>query len=355
MAKGYRYPGTKPFSIEDKDIFYGRTQDVERLYQLLNLKSMLIFYSASGIGKSSLIRAGLIPKLKNKNDENSDSNGNESDEKTRFPVIIRFGAGDYFDKDEKEEQQKTLLNIVIAELTKQANSLKDQVLPFTSDAETYSSLWCLVKLFEKNNINLLLIIDQAEEIFTYPADEVNQLKEELYLLFNRNIPAFLHKKIQLELAAIRKRTVTTSETILPTGSDVVQLKEQTIESINKDIEFIYSAIKSKILFAVREDKLGLFNVFNDYFPDVLKDTYKLLPLSKQNAIEAITGPAEIEDDFASQPFNFSSEALKKLLNNIKEDNETYDPFSIQLNCSYIELNCIIKEGKKNNRGGRYTG
>jgi len=325
MPPRYRYPGTKPFSAEDENVFYGRKQDIDRLYQLLGLKNMLIFYSASGMGKSSLIRAGLIPRLRN-----------EIKEKTFLPITIRFGASDH----EGDKRGQTLLDIAIAELVKEANKLQDKKLPFINDAETFSSLWCLVKLFEKNNIHLLLIVDQAEEIFTYKTDAVNVLKEELYLLFNRNIPAFFHKKIQEQLDLLESEDKNISH------ERTNEQEKDRLDSINSDVEFIYSPLKVKTLFAIREDKLGLFNVFSDYFPDVLKDTYKLLPLSKANATEAITGPAKTPGDFASPCFDFSARALKNLLTNIKEDNDTYDPFSIQLNCSYIEMSCVISQQKK---------
>jgi tetratricopeptide (TPR) repeat protein len=327
----YRYPGTRPFSSEDEAIFFGRQLDIDRLYQLMTLKNMLIFYSASGMGKSSLIKAGLIPRFKR-----------ETNEKSYLPLTIRFCA-----KAESSDQRKhILLNIVRAELLKHINKLQSTSLAFTVHGDLNESLWCLVKLFEQNNVNLLLIFDQSEEIFTYDKEDINELKEEIYLLFNRNIPTFLHKRIQEKLVVLSNETVRTLGEEISNSSKDTPPTTEDLDTVNKNIEFIYSPVKSKILFAVREDKLGLFNVFSDYFPDILKDTYKLLPLSQGNAREAIEGPSAIQGNFISHPFNYSANALSKLLTNIKEDDDTYDPFSIQLNCSYIEVNCVVKEGKK---------
>jgi len=62
-----RYPGARPFEKEEKDIFFGRTNDIQALFDLVRVEKTVLLYSKSGLGKSSIINAGLIPKFDNKN------------------------------------------------------------------------------------------------------------------------------------------------------------------------------------------------------------------------------------------------------------------------------------------------
>ena len=61
------YLGLEKFRLEDKDKFFGREKWINNLsdYLLKENNSVLLLLGASGSGKSSLVGAGLIPKLKN--------------------------------------------------------------------------------------------------------------------------------------------------------------------------------------------------------------------------------------------------------------------------------------------------
>lgn len=63
--EGSPYPGLRRFTEEDVSIFFGRGREVDALIQLLNDgKRFLSVIGASGSGKSSLVRAGLLPRLR---------------------------------------------------------------------------------------------------------------------------------------------------------------------------------------------------------------------------------------------------------------------------------------------------
>ncbi|MGK7893076.1 MAG: ATP-binding protein [Xenococcus sp. (in: cyanobacteria)] len=63
LIKASPYPGLRKFQIKDKDKFFGRDQWIIDLSNHLNKDNVLLLLGPSGNGKSSLIRAGLIPKL----------------------------------------------------------------------------------------------------------------------------------------------------------------------------------------------------------------------------------------------------------------------------------------------------
>jgi WD40 repeat protein/energy-coupling factor transporter ATP-binding protein EcfA2 len=57
------YPGLRAFRRDETDIFFGREQHVDHLLGHLSDSRFLSVVGSSGCGKSSLIRAGLIPSL----------------------------------------------------------------------------------------------------------------------------------------------------------------------------------------------------------------------------------------------------------------------------------------------------
>ena len=60
-----RTPGLRAFTTEEGPIFFGRGREVDALIARLRepAQQFLAVVGASGTGKSSLIRAGLIPRL----------------------------------------------------------------------------------------------------------------------------------------------------------------------------------------------------------------------------------------------------------------------------------------------------
>jgi len=57
------YVGARPFHAEDRRVFFGRDQETRDLVGLLISSRAVLLHSKSGIGKTSLLNAGLIPQL----------------------------------------------------------------------------------------------------------------------------------------------------------------------------------------------------------------------------------------------------------------------------------------------------
>ncbi|MGM9516786.1 nSTAND1 domain-containing NTPase [Roseateles sp. DB2] len=57
------YPGLRPFEPHEGEIFFGRERHTDRLLEILKRERFLAVVGPSGGGKSSLVRAGLLPAL----------------------------------------------------------------------------------------------------------------------------------------------------------------------------------------------------------------------------------------------------------------------------------------------------
>jgi len=58
------YRGLNPYEEEDKDNFFGRTADIRILSDKIRARKLTLLFAASGVGKSSLLQAGVMPELK---------------------------------------------------------------------------------------------------------------------------------------------------------------------------------------------------------------------------------------------------------------------------------------------------
>jgi len=58
------FVGPRPFDAEDQDIFFGRNAELDELLSIIIAHRVILLYAASGAGKTSLLNAKLIPRLK---------------------------------------------------------------------------------------------------------------------------------------------------------------------------------------------------------------------------------------------------------------------------------------------------
>lgn len=59
----YPFKFLDAYSRDDRDIFFGRDEEVEALYQMVFQTDLILVYGASGTGKTSLIQCGLASKF----------------------------------------------------------------------------------------------------------------------------------------------------------------------------------------------------------------------------------------------------------------------------------------------------
>ncbi len=56
--------GLRPFTEENQHYFFGRSREIREIFVRIRDNSLTVLYGQSGIGKTSLLRAGAIPKLR---------------------------------------------------------------------------------------------------------------------------------------------------------------------------------------------------------------------------------------------------------------------------------------------------
>jgi hypothetical protein len=131
------FQGLRSYEEKNKAQFGGRDSEIRELFTLVEVNRLTIVFGKSGIGKTSLINAGLIPELQ---------------KNYFFPVYIRI---DYSSEKEPLDQAKEL----IYEKLKKADATISEI-----GERTLWEYFNTQKLFD-GLLTPVLIFDQFEEIF----------------------------------------------------------------------------------------------------------------------------------------------------------------------------------------------
>ena len=66
------YRGLEPYTEEHESIFFGRTAEQAILTDKVLVDKLSLLFAETGVGKSSLVQAAVIPELKHPEKENLD-------------------------------------------------------------------------------------------------------------------------------------------------------------------------------------------------------------------------------------------------------------------------------------------
>src|SRR5436305_1417986 len=64
LDREHPWPGLVSFSEADHSFFFGREREVAELARVIRQKTVTVFFGKSGLGKSSILRAGVSPLLR---------------------------------------------------------------------------------------------------------------------------------------------------------------------------------------------------------------------------------------------------------------------------------------------------
>jgi len=141
------YKGLLPFEEADAACFFGREALTDELVMRLRDTSFLAVVGPSGSGKSSVVRAGLIPALR--------SGAIPGSERWRIAQMVP-GAHPL------EELEASLLRVAV----NPPASLMEQL-----ERDTHGLLRAVRRVLPDDDSVLVLVIDQLEEVFTLVDDE----------------------------------------------------------------------------------------------------------------------------------------------------------------------------------------
>jgi energy-coupling factor transporter ATP-binding protein EcfA2 len=178
------YKGLISYTEQDADIFCGRDQWIQTIYDDLQQQSFVALTGASGSGKTSLIFGGVIPKIRQ--------------EATWQIAALRPKESPFY------ELSKALIPFLAHDLNPFDQAKETKQLADGFRTKNVSLFDVTKEIIEKcaPNTRLLIIIDQFEELYALcPLSEVRDLFLELILnavsLSNDNAPRIFNVFVSL--------------------------------------------------------------------------------------------------------------------------------------------------------------
>jgi hypothetical protein len=236
--------GLAAFTEATRVFFFGREQEVAELERRVQRKLLTVLFGKSGLGKTSILQAGLVPQLRGAG---------------YFPVYLRIDYGR--DAAEPSEQIKQAIG--------QAASSGHWTRLGVVDPE--ESIWEFLHhrdavLKDSTGLTLipLLIFDQFEELFTLAqSDEFGRARavrfiEELADLVENRPPRALEAKFEADEGGAER--------------------------------FDFSRSDYRVVISLREDYLAPLESLKKTMPSLSQNRLRLAPMTGSQGLEAVRRP-----------------------------------------------------------------
>lgn len=226
------------------DYFYGRDQEIQMLYQSVTQEALTVLYGRSGLGKTSLLNAGLLPRLRVEG---------------RRGLILRLS----FEATQPSlvEQARAMIAACFDKKVEHA-LLQRPLWQLAHDWETYETLqW----------VRPVLILDQFEEVFSRsgPTNDAGRERRDR----RQEVEALV-----LELA------------------DLIEGREPAALSATFRNDRAFAArfqnpSPISVVITLREDFLHQIERWKRVLPSVMRNRLELLELRGSQALDAVIKPA----------------------------------------------------------------
>jgi len=153
------FPGLRPFTPDESDLFFGREKESKEVLEKLIKNRFITVIGASGSGKSSLIYCGVLPKIRNL----------EKDESSKWKIITFRPGNDPLGNLGNSIREE------ISESDRENTEVETILLDMHLDPDGITST--LKKYLIKDNEKVLLVVDQFEELFRYSTTSAGGDKE----------------------------------------------------------------------------------------------------------------------------------------------------------------------------------
>jgi hypothetical protein len=237
--------GLSSYGEETRAYFHGRDDEAAELARRVQRKLLTVLFGQSGLGKTSLLRAGLVPRLRGEG---------------YCPVYVRIDyASESPPPSEQIKQAIFRATAVTGHWTRPGSAIEGESL-----WEFLHHRGDLLRDADGRTLLPLLIFDQFEEIFTLAqADDAGRLRAQRFLedladLVENRPPAALEERLELDDDAAG--------------------------------DYDFARADYRILIALREDYLAHLESVKGIMPSITQNRMRLARMTGAQALSAIVKP-----------------------------------------------------------------
>jgi len=256
------WPGLFSFTEADADFFRGRDGEIDALHRLVDRGRLTVLFGLSGLGKSSLLLAGLFPLLRRQD---------------VLPVYLRLGF---------QDGAQSLRLQTLTEVAQEAARCGVEAPAFKADQTLWEYFQGRDADFwdERNHLlTPVLVVDQFEEAFT---------------LGRRN-----------------KTLTETTENFLTELADLAEGRppaslQALLESAPGDVgRYSFARHNYKVILSLREDFLPELESLKPRMPSLALNRYRIQRMNGKAAFEVVAqAPHLIDESVARQVVRFVAAA-----------------------------------------------
>ncbi len=290
------WPGPEAFRREDSRFFFGRDRACDALTRLVLQNRLVLLYGRSGLGKTSLLRAGVFPRL---------------EEALTLPIHIRlqFGTpGEGASATPLLQQIKSAIEDAFARAGADAPGLDPAATLwewfYRSDAHFYNE--------RSRRVRPVLVFDQFEEAFT-------------------------HGRATSEVAAATDRFLDQLIDLIR-GSVPASVAERLEQDAARALDYVSDRDACGVLLAIRQEFLAELLRLRPRLPSLLDHRFELSGMTLEDAESVVTGAGAhlIEPGVEKVIVRFVA-AARRNVEDLIADDTTVDPAILSIFCRELNI------------------
>lgn len=290
-SRQYRYPGASPYrDFElDRKLYFGRTEERDQVLRLVATERLVVVFGRSGLGKTSLVNAGLAAGFRGRK---------------LLPIPVPV-----------DSSPRPLVEAVYESVWETVKS--EGIVHYEGERKLLWQYFKTATFSRRDGTTLtpLVILDNFEDFFVRrDAEERADFAEELADLVRGRVPRPL----------------------------------QGVVMNNGTLSYSEHPPAVRVLVCIREEAIGRLQQLATKIPGVFGNRFRLVPLGPEQARRCIEEPAAIEDEhLLVRPFRYDPGAVDEMVSFLgaaeSDDGTTagIDPSQLQLLCTHIERHVAL--------------